>query len=102
MKCTYSFHPEAREELIEQIHWYLQRSERTAGNYRASIDDAIEEILKNPETWKRETISPSCRRYLVKKFPYKVVYQYHEDINHVTILAIVATKSGSQTWLGRE
>lgn len=102
MKCTFSFHPEAREELIQQIHWYLQKSERTAGNFRASIDQAVEQILHNPETWKKEALYPTCRRCLVKKFPYKIIYRYAPEINHVTILAVVATKRGDQAWLGRE
>lgn len=45
------FHPQAREEYLAAIGWYLQLSERIARSFQQELDEAIIRIADGPAKW---------------------------------------------------
>ena len=66
-------HVEAGLEYDEAFNWYLQRSEDAALDFDREVDGAFAEIAQEPERWALG--SYSCRRFLLQKFPYSVIYR---------------------------
>lgn len=48
MQIEVQFHPEAREEYLEAIAWYLTHSETIARAFRQEVDEAVERIRGGP------------------------------------------------------
>jgi plasmid stabilization system protein ParE len=66
-------HDEAGLEYDDAFDWYLQRSEDAASDFDEEVNRAFVEISQSPRRWALG--SHSCRRYLLQKFPYTVVYR---------------------------
>jgi plasmid stabilization system protein ParE len=67
------FHPEAVEEAREPREWYENRSENAAAAFVAELDLAIDRIVDSPERW--AIYLHVTRRYLMKRFPFAIVYR---------------------------
>lgn len=48
MPIELQFHPEAREEYLEAVAWYLTYSNTIARAFQQEVDEAIERIRSGP------------------------------------------------------
>ena len=85
-------HPEAIAEASDAREWYAERSSVAADAFMAELDVAIDCICKSPERW--ATYSHGTRRYLMKRFPYLIVYRATEDKLQVIAVAHGKRKPG--------
>lgn len=70
------FHPAVGDEVAEAIGWYRERSEAAADDFIVSLDEALNQIVADPE---RAALYMHGRRAVrVGKFPYVVIYRPHE------------------------
>src|SRR4051812_15238094 len=72
-----SFLPAAEADYQAALAWYQARSERAASGFEAAVDEAVQSLAANPEMW------PLCddrhRFYLLRRFPYRIVYRLIGD-----------------------
>lgn len=85
-------HPEAIAEASGARMWYAERSSFAADAFMAELDDAIESICKSPDRW--PNYLHGTRRYLMKRFPYLVVYRVTDDKLQVIAVAHGKRKPG--------
>jgi toxin ParE1/3/4 len=84
----------ARAESLEAFNYYHERSEQAASRFLQRLEAASEWLSKHPQTGM--PLSPRTRRYLMKSFPYLVVYRIIEDA--VWIIGVVHEKRDPKTW----
>lgn len=84
------FHPEAIVEAREARDWYAERSEAAAERFMDELDVAIGAIQRSPE--RMAPYLHSTRRYLLKRFPYIVVFRVIDEM-----IQIVAVAHGRRT-----
>jgi plasmid stabilization system protein ParE len=65
-------HPEAIAEAREAHQWYARRCEAAAEKFMDELDAAIDAIQRSPEPV--AVYLHGTRRYLLKRFPYVVVF----------------------------
>jgi plasmid stabilization system protein ParE len=85
-------HPDAIAEARDAREWYAQRSSVAADAFMAELDVAIDLICGSPDRW--ATYLHGTRRYLMKRFPYLVVYRKTEDKLQVIAVAHGKRKPG--------
>lgn len=83
------------------IHeWQLDELERRPGlgiEFPGCIDAAVPAITRQPELHVK--VKPDYCRYLVRRFPYAIFYQYLN--NAVTVYSVFHTARDPQKWRSR-
>jgi plasmid stabilization system protein ParE len=96
----------ARElEYLEQAvieaeaaaRWYAERSATAAARFSTELDEAEAAILERPEAWPPG--EEGTRRYLLRRFPFSVVY--HVEKSRVLIVAIAHGRRRPGYWKHR-
>ena len=85
-------HPDAVAEARAAREWYTARSEPVGEAFVAELDVAIESIRESPDRW--AAYIHGTRRYLLKRFPYVIVYRALEDKLQVIAVAHGNRKPG--------
>jgi len=67
------FHPDAVAEAAAARQWYDERSPKAAVAFVAEIDVACERIAAAPDRY--APYIAGTRRYLMRRFPFQVVYR---------------------------
>lgn len=92
-----SFHPAASQEVKGAIAWYRERDEATARAFVLEIDIAAERIAASPTRW--PLLVGDLHRYLLKRFPFSVIYRVRHD--EVQIIAIAHSRRQPGYWAVR-
>jgi len=71
--------PAARAEFDEAFDWYEARREGLGSEFAASIEQAVERVLRNPLL--HGIVYGEIRCALVRRFPYGVYYLVEERTN---------------------
>jgi toxin ParE1/3/4 len=79
----YKIHDEATLDLRLAARWYGRRRAGLGAEFVMAIDDAIAKIIEAPGRWPPFA---GARRYVLRRFPYSVIYRV--DGERVDILAI--------------
>ncbi len=79
------FHPAARLEYRESILFYEAARPGLGAEFTHEIEAAVAKICDAP--LQHRAISPRLRRYLVRRFPFAVLYAIENDV--VLIMAIM-------------
>ena len=90
-------HPEAVTEAQAAFRWYRDRSETAAEAFLAELDRAIDLILEAPMRW--PAYLHRTRRFLLRRFPFIVVYRQVGETIQVVAVAHGRRKPGY--WKGR-
>jgi len=77
--------------------WYAAQSPRAAAEYLFELDAAFAAILEHPQRW--PTHVEGTRRYLLKRFPFGVVYREAEGL--VEFLAVAHASREPGYWRRR-
>jgi plasmid stabilization system protein ParE len=91
------FHDRAEEELNEAAGYYERARPGLGDAFLAEVHRAVEALLAAHLAG--AVMEGDVRRWLVKRFPYSVVYRISDD--HVRILAIAHQKRRSFYWRRR-
>ena len=90
-------HPEAIAEGRDARTWYEECNQSTSAAFMAELDTAIDSICESPDRW--PTYLHGTRRYLLKRFPYLVVYRELSD--KLQVLTIAHAKRTPGYWRHR-
>jgi plasmid stabilization system protein ParE len=91
------YHPDIHQELSDAYNWYELKSEGLGEDFLKELDHAFSLIQNTPRTW--PVISGKFRRFLLKRFPYGVIYQIKEDC--IFILAVMHLSRKPDYWKKR-
>ncbi len=89
----------AEEDYTEAFLWYAARSKRAANGLEAEFAMAIAEISQHPTRF--PAVDPSHRFYLLKRYPYQVIYRETVD-HHWLVVAFAHTSREPGYWHHRE
>ncbi len=85
------FHPEAREEFNAAAIYYEEQRAGLGFRFVDAIESGFRQIERSPITWR--CIRGNIRRFLVKTFPFGIVYAPIED--EIFVLAIMHSEAGA-------
>jgi len=91
------FHPEAVAEAREAARWYRERSDSAADAFLSELDRAVERIAEAPELSTRYVAG--TRRFLLRHFPYSVIYR--EKSGRIEVIAIAHGRRKPRYWKSR-
>lgn len=91
------FHDRAEEELNEAAGYYARARPGLGDAFLVEVHRAVEALLAAPLAG--AAVEGDVRWWLVKRFPYSVLYRIRDD--HVRILAIAHQKRRSFYWRRR-
>lgn len=89
--------PEAKAEVLSTRAWYDQQVPGLGRSFALAVDNAIAAISENPKAYRR--VDGDCRRVLLRKFPYSVVYRVAPD--GLLIVAVFHHSRDPGAWIGR-
>jgi len=90
-------HPEAQTELDEAIRYYEQWSPGLGIDFRERVETGTRQIQATPLRFM--SFSKNTRRFLVRRFPYQLVYI--ELAEYIFIVAVSHGKRKPGYWHGR-
>ena len=96
-KLPIEFHPEARAEVLVAFQWYLERSPSAAEAFLQAVAHAEPAICNSPETWPEYL--HGTRRYLLRRFPFVIVYRVKE--HRIEIVAVAHGHRRPGYWSNR-
>ena len=88
---------EAEIELLEAVAYYEDKSPGLGLDFETEIERSIQVIRDLPEWWPLR--EDGTRRYLIRRFPYLVIYTFLN--NQIWIIAIAHCKRRPGYWKGR-
>ena len=98
---SYGFHSEAADEYVTATRYYLdETSPLVAAAFVAEIEAAIQTLLASPTTWP-VIEEPQVRRYLLRRFPYSLYYQWEPQRDRVSIYAVMHFSRRPGYWRDR-
>lgn len=86
------YHPEARLEMQESAVWYDRQVDGLGLEFLLEIKRVESLITRNPATWPE--YESGTRRYVMKRFPYAVIYLTSEESIQVVAVAHCRRKPG--------
>lgn len=86
------FHPEAVAEAGAARAWYAERNVLSGEAFVAELDRAVDNIARTPETW--PLYLHGTRRYLLRRFPFSVVYRARVDLVQIVAVAHARRRPG--------
>ena len=91
------FHPSTYQELNDAYRWYELQSAGLGKDFLDELETAYPLIQTMPDTW--PIIFKDFRRYLLKRFPYGVIYQIKADC--IWVVAIMHLSRKPDYWVKR-
>ena len=91
---SFSFHPEAKQELNEAIEYYENIDPGLGRDFALEIYSAIERAVDFPKTW--TVMESEVRRSLVRRFPYGVLY--FEENDGIFVVAVMNLHRKPDFW----
>lgn len=91
------FHPDALLELDEAIAYYETQSPGVGIELRKQVESAVSKIQQHPLRW--SPFIHGTRRFILRKFPYSLVYLKMQD--HLWLVAVAHHKRRPGYWRER-
>ncbi|MEW6103019.1 MAG: type II toxin-antitoxin system RelE/ParE family toxin [bacterium] len=91
------FNEFARYKFEDAIEFYELEYPKLGKRFKEEVKRSIQRIVKYPKAWSIER--GEIRRYLIHKFPYKILYSIEKD--HIYIIAIAHQHRKPNYWIGR-
>jgi plasmid stabilization system protein ParE len=91
------FHPQAEQEYLTSLAWYRDRSLVAALNFESAFEQAAERIRETPQRW--PIYFRDFRRYILKQFPFSIVYR--DFSSEVVVFAIAHGRRRPGYWRDR-
>ena len=92
------FDNKAKEEMLEAAHYYDSKQKGLGKRFLSSINQATKSIQIFPELY--PIVEAECRRCLVEKFPFGVIYNITPD--YIIIIAVMHLYRDPDYWKDRQ
>jgi plasmid stabilization system protein ParE len=84
-------------EVRGAAHWYRERSPAAAEAFLVEFERALLRIAEAPEMW--PVIDAERRRFVLRRFPFSIVYRVHSG--QVEVLALAHGRRRPGYWRKR-
>lgn len=84
-------HPGAVAEARAARLWYAERSPRAADAFLADLERALEHIVEAPARW---PLRAGVRRFVMRRFPFVIVYRATDTTVDVVAIAHARRRPG--------
>ena len=91
------FHPAARAEALAAYDWYAERNNVAADSFQTELENAGRMIERDPKLYARYL--HDTRRYLLKHFPFFIIYRVRSD--QIEIIAVAHQRRRPGYWMDR-
>ena len=91
------FHPQAEQEYLTSLAWYRDRSLIAAVNFESAFEQAAERIRETPQRW--PIYFRDFRKYILKQFPFSIVYQ--DFSSEIVVFAVAHGRRRPGYWTDR-
>ncbi len=96
---TSEIHPDAEVEFQEATDWYAGQSASAGERFVAEMEASFEKIVRDPLRF--EPAGTGVRVCRLKRFPYKLYYEFDEARQHIRLLSIMHHKRRPDYWQER-
>ena len=97
MMFEFKFHPDIYNEVKETFDCYESKSVGLGEDFLNELDEAFSVIQSMPRSW--HMISNEFRRYLLKRFPFGVIYSLED--NYIYVVAVMHLSRKPDYWIKR-
>ena len=94
---NYKFNSFAIKELEDALDYYININGSLGSQFLEEFYSSIQRIKNFPQTWSK--ISHNCRRCLLNKFPYGIIYQIEQK--GIIIIAVMQLNKKPNYWVER-
>jgi len=94
---TFRFLPPAQAELLDGVSYYSAISAELGLRFEQAVSDAVRKAVAYPE--RGAPRSKNTRRWLVKGFPFGVIYRANEA--EVLVVAVAHQRKQPEYWVQR-
>lgn len=94
---SFSFHPDAEEELFSAIEYYEEREPGLGQQFSIEVTTAIANAADFPTAW--PVIEDDIRRSHTHRFPYGILYSI--EANSILVLAVMHLRREPGYWRSR-
>ncbi len=91
------YYPEAKLEIRESSMWYDDKKGGLGLEFLLEVKNAEFKIVQNPQLW--QVYESGTRRYLMKRFPFAVIYLLSKK--KIQIVAVAHCKRKPEYWKER-
>lgn len=91
------FHTEAEAELAEAVVFYEAKATGLGASFLAEVKNSVALIQAYPEAPAR--LGPLLRKFVVKRFPYTIIYHY--EAQRILVLAVAHKRRRPGYWKQR-
>jgi toxin ParE1/3/4 len=88
---------EAEEDVWEAYRWYERRRPGLGSTFLESVRACLDSICGNPEAF--PLVFETCRRAIVKRFPYGIFYENTEK--EIVVYAVCHSAQDPKKWRDR-
>ena len=92
-----AFHPEAVVEVDDAVVWYLEGSLRAAEAFVDEPEHGVLAVQEAPKRW--PFFEGNFRRYLLRRFPFYIVYREKEE--SIDVVAVAHGRRRPGYWRAR-
>lgn len=94
MARTLEYLEQAVADADGAARWYAERSPTAAQRFSAELEAAELAIMEMPDAWAQA--ADGNRRYLLRRFPFSVVYRFDESA--ILIVAVAHRRRRPRYW----
>jgi hypothetical protein len=94
---SYSFHPEAEDEIHEAVDYYEEREAGLGFDFALEVYSAVGRAARHPEAW--PVLENEIRRCQTERFPFGIVYSH--ETNGIFVLAVMHLHRAPTYWKHR-
>ena len=87
----------AKLELDDAVEFYDIKINGIGKRFKHEVKAGIHRIREYPHTWPKE--KGDLRRYLLHKFPYKIIYSVEKD--YIYVIAVAHCHRHPDYWIDR-
>jgi toxin ParE1/3/4 len=88
----------AKADIRQSARWYEEQATGAGAALVLAVDEAIGKVMHAPERW--PMLTPNYRRYVLRAYPYSVIYRVREDVIFVVAVAHHSREPGY--WRSRD
>lgn len=91
------FHPEVAQELIAAVRWYDSKVSGLGDQFMQAFARGLNVITRSPHIG--PVFAATSRRFLLRRFPYGIIYHVTDD--NLIVLALAHLKRKPDYWKKR-
>jgi plasmid stabilization system protein ParE len=96
-RSQFRLHRGALVDLDNAVRGYAALNEQAALDFRGAVEEAIARIVEYPEAWPPH--EHGTRRYVLRRFPYSIVYQTAGGM--IRVVAVANARRQPGYWVDR-